>query len=75
MPGPRPTSPRAAARRPHDQPPGGPTDALPGTPEKLAALIARHQRGQALWQPQDSGLTAAAAAVCPRRRGRGRKGA
>jgi hypothetical protein len=73
MPDQRPTTPRAAARRPHAQPPGAPTGAPPGTPEKLAALIARHEQGLALWHPRDGGPPPAAAPR--RRRGRGRKGA
>lgn len=31
-----------------------PTQALPGTPEKLAVLIERHRLGQPLWHPQDA---------------------
>jgi len=32
-----------------------PTDALPGTPEKVAVLIARAERGEALFHPLDAG--------------------
>lgn len=31
-----------------------PTPARPGTPEKLAVLIARAERGQRLWHPLDA---------------------
>lgn len=31
-----------------------PTDALPGTPEKIAVLLERLSRGQILWHPLDA---------------------
>jgi len=33
-----------------------PTDALPGTPEKIEVLEERARRGQALWHPLDARL-------------------
>lgn len=41
-------------------PPPFPTDALPGTPEKIAVLAERARLGQELWHPED--------APCDRRR-------
>lgn len=34
-----------------------PTEALPGTPEKIAVLEYRAANGQQLWHPQDAGLS------------------
>ena len=36
-------------------PPAEPTDAAPGTPEKVAVLSARAARGESLWHPSDAG--------------------
>lgn len=36
--------------------PDAPTDALPGTPEKVAILAQRALRGQRLWHPADATL-------------------
>ena len=36
-------------------PPAEPTDAAPGTPEKVAVLAARAARGESLWHPSDAG--------------------
>jgi hypothetical protein len=33
-----------------------PTDALPGTPEKVAVLMERARRGLSLWHPDDATL-------------------
>jgi hypothetical protein len=44
----------------HPLPPT-PTQALPGTPEKVAVLRERARLGQALWHPLDAALPTAAA--------------
>jgi hypothetical protein len=49
MPHPAPT------REPLDPPLAEPTDALPGTPEKLDVLRERYERGHCLWHPADRG--------------------
>ena len=36
-------------------PPSEPTDAVPGTPEKIEVLSARAARGESLWHPGDAG--------------------
>jgi hypothetical protein len=43
---------RADTRR--ERPLGEPTEALPGTPQKVAVLIARASAGLALWHPEDA---------------------
>jgi AMMECR1 domain-containing protein len=42
--------------------PAVPTDAAPGSPEKLEVLIERAQNRQSLWHPEDAGV------MKPRRR-------
>jgi hypothetical protein len=44
-------------------PPGAPTDALPGTPEKVAILELRAKLRQELWHPLDATLDRPAPAV------------
>ncbi len=47
-------APDGAARRPRkERTLPEPTDALPGTPEKVAVLEERARRGQQLWHPLD----------------------
>jgi hypothetical protein len=36
--------------------PDAPTDALPGSPEKVRVLAERFRRGDALWHPLDAKL-------------------
>ena len=51
--------------------PDAPTQALPGTPEKIAVLAERVRRKQALWHPDDAtGLPASVATERPTRPGR-----
>jgi hypothetical protein len=40
------------------RPPAVPTAAAPGTPEKVAVLVARAERGEDLWHPLDGTVTA-----------------
>ena len=47
--------------------PAGPTEALPGTPEKVAILEERARLGQELWHPADA--TAAGPVPLPLRAG------
>lgn len=42
-----------------------PTDALPGTPEKVAVLAERARLGLSLWHPLDAGLSGAVTAAVP----------
>jgi hypothetical protein len=41
-----------------------PTDALPGTPEKVAVLMERARLGLSLWHPRDATLERAARPLC-----------
>jgi hypothetical protein len=43
--------------------PSVPTDASPGSPEKVAILEARARQGVALWHPQDAPMDAESLAV------------
>ena len=44
---------RAPTRELLDLPLAEPTEAAPGTPEKVAVLRQRYERGLALWHPDD----------------------